>query len=135
MKLRNISIGLSVVVMIGIVGIWVFAMGGPAPNNFDSLFSLLFICVVSVLPQVVSIVISVCVKHSLSQIFSAIVSLLHGYCFAAYSIMGFLAHLGTPLILPMLWFLLMPVILPLWIAAIVIEWRYRKKNKPILSEP
>ena len=29
----------------------------------------------------------------------------------------------------------LPVLLPLWITALVIEWRFRKKNQPAPSEP
>jgi hypothetical protein len=119
--------------LLGIAGIW-SVMGG-IPNNPDSLFSLLFICMFSVFPQIVSIVISVYSKHFLPHVLSATVSLLHGYCFAAYSIMMFLAHVGTPLVLPGLWVLLLPILLPLWIAAIVIEIRHRKKSQQTSTEP
>jgi len=124
MKLRNVSIGVSSCGSLGIVGFLFFA------DHF-SLSDVLFILVIGVmcaLPQIISIMISAYSSCIFIHIGTMSVSLFHGFFFATYCIRGFYTGMGTPLILPLLWLFLLPVLLPLWFIAIVIEKRRKRKE-------
>ena len=78
-------------------------------------------------PLIVSIMVSLYSKHALSHIFSMVASILYGYCFAAYCI--HLWHgMGNGLVLFMIGILFLPVLLPLWILASLLNARYVKKT-------
>jgi hypothetical protein len=135
MTLRNVSIGLSAAVLLGIYGFWIFLI--LSDSNPLMLLIILFIVapfiISSVFPQIVSIVISVYSKHLVSHIIAATISVLHGLFFAVACI-----H-EVWLYLPFSGILLMPVLLPLGLTAIIIEiyYRiyYRKKNQKVRTEP
>ena len=77
-------------------------------------------------PPVISIVLSVWTKNSLSQIILSEASLLYGVWFA-YVMSGLILIFVGPYALPGL--------LPLWLTACIVERRHRKKNQKSKTEP
>ena len=135
MKLRTLSIGLSFAVLLGVAVTW--AIFCVIPYGITSLweFPLLTLMMASCnFPPIVSIVISVCTQHRISQILSATASLLYGFFFANY-VLFIIEGSGRVLVLCISWIIEIPILLPLWIAALVVDRRYRKKNQTIPSEP
>ena len=142
MTIRYISIGISLAVLLVLVGMfgWYFFNSGPfrsasAAQTFWAWSAFTGI------PPIISIAITRNTKHSPSHIFSAVISLLYGLVIAyiVISIVFFGAPAGSPVMVLLGWLLLLPILLPLWIINIVIEVccriHHRKKNQPIPSEP
>ena len=124
MKFRNVSIGVSSCVSLGIVGFWFFA----DHFSLSDVPFILVLGVMSALPQIISIMISAYSNRFFIHIGTMSVSLFHGFFFAYYCTRLFYTGLGTPLVLPLLWFFLLPVLLPLGFIAIVIEKRRKRKE-------
>ena len=126
MNLRNVSIGLSSIILLGIVGAFAYLS---FPIRIGDIGDIVFCSLFCIFPPIVSIVVSLYTKRPISQILSASVSLLYGYCFASYIV--FLTHgQGNVLALFFIGILLLPVMFPIWITALVLNRYYTKQSKP-----
>jgi hypothetical protein len=116
MKLRILSIGLSVAMLLGLTGWWFF--------YYDLRFTnpaFLMMAGSQGFPLVVSTVISILTRHPLSHLFSATASCLYGLSHAIFFGGLFSGWWSLGLFTFVYGFLMTPFLLPLWIAAIVIE--------------
>ena len=129
MNLRTVTIGLSAAVLLGTIGFGLTIGGLNELTVFITLF--LPLCC---FPQIVSIVISICTRHPVSQILSATASLLY-----TFNLVGYIVHTmsgqGNALIVFCLGILHLPILLPLWITALVIDVKHRKKTEHARIEP
>ena len=116
MKLRNISIGLLSVVGIACLAD-MFVSGGIFP---DGLLDILLCIVLIYFPVIVSLLLCVYARNPISLVLLVAVSCYYIYELSNWNI---LKHGIFPL-----WIRVSPVLLPLWIAALVIEIRRRKKK-------
>ena len=141
MNCRNISIRLSAYVLLGITGILVYFLSVEG-CNVGILLGTLILLPFCGFPPTVSILLSARSTNSISQIILAAASLLYGVwfvCVTVYLFYGYPACLIN--VLPLFpkithaGFRAFPVLLPLWIAVLIIELRYRKKRQPTPSEP
>jgi hypothetical protein len=129
MNLRKVTIGLSSIVLLWIVFFIVHT--GPFDDIWKNIqigvpFALMFCG----FPQIVSIMISVHSKNPFSHILTMAASLAYIPCFACAIYIGFIAPASSTdrFIFLTIGFYSLPFLLPLWITAIVLEIRYRKKN-------
>jgi len=122
MNIRKISIWLSLVVLLGIGGIygWLLLKGGFFGADVSGILWLLTYYVLNGVPLIVTMAISVWSKHPPSHILSATISFLYGFCFVI-TVIGVMYdwYDGPALILVSL--MLLPILVPLWIANIAIE--------------
>ncbi|MDR0327650.1 MAG: hypothetical protein LBI05_05065 [Planctomycetaceae bacterium] len=77
----------------------------------------------------VSIVLSACTKSPFSQVILAVTSLLYGvwYAYLVNEIL-YVSPEPSAIVFLVVGFFALPVLLPLWLIAIVIERRHRKKQ-------
>jgi len=128
MELRAFSIRLAVAGMLGIGGTygWFFLDG----LFGDHLFFCLKCYVLNGFPLIVTMAIAVYSKHPLSHIFSATTSFLYTLAFALIIIGAYLHVVDGPLVI-LVWLVLLPYLLPLWITNLIIEiCQRRKKPEP-----
>ena len=128
MNLRAISITLSVGVLLGIMG---FGLHTASLRSIvDVLVISLFILSFSGFPPIVSIMLAGCAKNAISQTVSAMASLLYGlwFAYAVYDCFYVNLDAQSGLIFIFVGFWALPVLLLLWLAALVIEIRHRKKQ-------
>ena len=137
MSLRNVASGLSSVVLLGILCIfgYVFISFAAVPHNIGGMLSLAGFSIVllafGLFPPAASIGISTYTKNSVSQVFSSLASLLYGVWFAYGAYNVFYLHLDG---LSVLWFVFagiyfLPILLPLWTVAIVLNRYHAKKSE------
>ena len=128
MKFRSISIGFLSMTLLGMV--CYMGHGVTAKNIVDFVGAMLFMLPFYGFPPIVSIVLSARSKCPISQVIPAGTSLLYGIWFAIVVYDSFYVHLdaqsGLVMIFVGIYFL--PVLLPLWIVAHVMEKRHRKKG-------
>ena len=121
MTLRTLSIGLSAAVLLGIVAV-LGHIGGTVVFDCFLLFCGF--------PPIVSIIISIRSKNPFSQLILAAASLLYGVWFV-YTVYGVFCVSTDPqsaLIILVVGFDFLPVLLPLWITACIVEKCHRKKK-------
>ncbi|MDR0327648.1 MAG: hypothetical protein LBI05_05055 [Planctomycetaceae bacterium] len=78
----------------------------------------------------VSIVLSVCTKSPISQVIPAAASLLYGvwYAYIVYDSFCVNVDAQSAIVLVFVGIYALPVLLPLWLAAIVVDIRHRNKQ-------
>ena len=125
MKLHRLSIGLSGLVLLGIMGYMVMEYIDSGSILFALFFSLTFCG----FPLITSMVISVYPKNWISQVILMIASLLYGIFFAlvAYDLHIHPDNQGG-LVFIFIGFFSLPVLIPLWLIASVIEYRHRRRT-------
>jgi len=135
MNLRTISIGLSSSVLLGIICFGIYI--GPRDNIIDFIFAPFFVLLVAGFPPIVSMSLSARSKNSISQMILMTTSLLYGIWFAYVANNAFYVHVTSTsaIIILFVGIYFLPVSLPLWITAYVIEILYRKKNPNTPAEP
>jgi hypothetical protein len=129
MNLRNVSIGLSSLVLLGIVAFLIYSALGEGFFTLSTFALLLFLMLSSGFPPMVSIVLSACTKSPFSQVILAVTSLLYGvwYAYLVNEIL-YVSPEPSAIVFLVVGFFALPVLLPLWLIAIVIERRHRKKQ-------
>ena len=130
MNLRNVTIGISCIILIGMIGfsVYITSFGGLINIVFGT---LLFLALCG-FPQIVSIMLSVRSKNPFSHITLMIASLLYGGWFAYIEYDAFFVNLDPQSGIAMIFIgvYALPVLLPLWIAAIVLNRYHAKQSEP-----
>ena len=132
MNLRTLSIGLSAAVLLGIV-ILLIDIGIDLLSVEDILFNTIILILCGFTP-IISIIISTYSKSAISQILSTAASLFYGFFFMVMwsnVITGF----NSGMIIFFVWMPILPILLPLWITACIVERWYRKKHRNTKTEP
>ena len=137
MKLRAVSIGMSSGVLLGIECFLMYTC--PQDDIVSMLCAPFFFLLFCGFPPIVSIFLSVRSKSPISQIVLATTSLLYGSWFAYVCYDAFFVNLDpqSAIILVFVGIYALPVLLPLWITARVVDMWHCKKSKQNLngSEP
>ena len=127
MKLRTLSIGLSTVVLVGVMCVPAYL--GAHDGIANMLFATLFLLPFCGFPPIVSMVIAGYSKASTPQIITATASFLYGIWFIYIANLAFsTVDAQGGLIFLFVGIYALPVLLPLWITALVLETRHRKKQ-------
>jgi len=128
MNLRNVTIGLSAGILLGMMGFvaYIASFGGAV----NMLLGVLFFLPFCGFPPIVSMVIAGYSKHHVSQILAVVASLLYGVWFTYAMYDCFYVHVDpqSALIIIFVGIYALPVLLPLWITAHIFEIRHRKKQ-------
>ena len=135
MKLRTLSIGLSACVLLGILCFCMYI--GPREDVLTMLLAPFAFLGMFGFPPIISMLISVRSKHHVSHILAATASLLYGVWFACCAYYCFVLHLsafsGMGLFVGELFSL--PILLPLWITAYIVDRRHKKTAQDAPAEP
>ena len=130
MNLRILTIGLSSIVLLGMI---VFLLVSLAPpHGFAKVvWGTLFFLAFCGFPTVVSIILSAISKNSLSHILILASSILYGAWFAYVVYDAFFVHLDpqSGLVFLFVGFYFLPVLLPLWISAVLLNRYYAKQSE------
>jgi len=126
MKLRNVTIGLSKIILVGMICFlgYITSYGGFVNMVFGTIFALCFCG----FPPIVSMVLSVKAKSPFSHIILATASLLYGIWFAYAMFDAFYVHVDpqSAIVIVFVGIYALPVLLPLWILAVVSNSYYVK---------
>ena len=129
MNLRIITIGLSCIILIGMITFTVYR----ADFRGDVVLMVSFIpfSLFYAFPLIVSIMLSVYTRNSFSQIILLMASLLYGiwFAYAVYDAFYVNTDPQSGLVLIFVGIYALPVLLPLWITAYVLNRRYARKQK------
>ena len=129
MNLRNVTIILSIIILLGMMTF----VGHKATYRGITHFmaGMAFFLPFYGTPLIVSIVLSIVSKNSFSQGILATTSLLYGIWFAYAMYFAFYVHLDpqSGLIILFVGIYSLPVMLPAWITAYVLDRNYAKKTR------
>jgi len=135
MSLRNVSIGLSAAVLLGIVvflGNITFGEG-----IIHMVLATLGVLLFCGFPPIISIMLSARAKNFFSQVILSAASLFYGVWFTYVMYEAFYVNSdalsGVVLLFVGIFFL--PILLPIWLVAIVVEIWHRKKYLQVRTEP
>ena len=127
MNLRNVTIGLSSIVLLGII-----LFSGRIANPEKVLFAIFYCLVFAGYSPIVSIVLSLYTRNLFSQIILLMASLLYGVwlTYAVYDAFFVNIDPQSALVFLGVGIYSFPVMLPLWITAYVLNRYYTKKQEP-----
>ena len=129
MSLRFLTIGLSGIVFLGIIGflVYITSFGG----LINIVFGTLLFSAFCGFPPVVSIILSVRSKSPFAHITLMIASLLYGGWFAYVAYDAFFVNLDpqSGIVMIFVGVYALPVLLPLWITAVLLNRHYAKQSE------
>ena len=125
--LRIIAIVSAALVLLGIME----CLFHRYPHNFEDLFFIIFIGLgLCGFPAGVSGLLAFCIKNWVSQVILIVASILYGVYFAEVARqVSMMVDNQAGMFFIIVGFLSLPVMMPLWTAALVVEWWHWRKMK------
>ena len=132
MNFRNVTIILSSIILLGMIG---FVGSKTTRGGIDFIIGMAFFLPFYGLPPIVSMVLSVISKNPFSQGLLATTSLLYGIWFTYAMYLAFYVDLDpqSGLVILFVGIYALPVLLPLWIVTLVLNAYYTKKSASVLG--
>ena len=96
---------------------------------------VMFLWLTGCLPLFISFFISISLKYEIPAATLFFPTTLYGIVCIWFSYLGFIASSWALCALPYIAVWSLPIMIPAWITAYFVDWRYRKKNQPTPSEP